>query len=233
MAEGNRDGMYIIVIGGGKVGFHLAKELLDDHEVLLIEQEPARAKEILDELGDIVLEGDGCEATVLEKAGTGRADMLLAVTGDDEDNLVSCQVAKQRFNVPRTVARINDPKNEEIFRKLDVDITVSATSAIMAHIEQELPTHHLIPIMKLKGSGLELVEIRIPEDSRVVGRAVREVMLPYQAMIFGIIDSDGRPKVPSADTVIHAGDELVAVTMHENEEALREALMMPPPARSF
>lgn len=233
MAEGNRDGMYIIVIGGGKVGFHLAKELLDDHEVLLIEQEPARAKEIQDELGDIVLEGDGCEATVLEKAGTGRADMLLAVTGDDEDNLVSCQVAKQRFNVPRTVARINDPKNEEIFRKLEVDITVSATSAIMAHIEQELPTHHLIPIMKLKGSGLELVEIRIPEDSRVVGRAVREVMLPYQAMIFGIIDSDGQPKVPSADTVIHAGDELVAVTMHENEEALREALMMPPPARSF
>lgn len=225
--------MYIIVVGGGKVGFHLAKELLDDHEVLLIEQDPAKAKEIQDELGDVILEGDGCEATVLEKAGTGRADMLLAVTGDDEDNLVSCQVAKQRFNVPRTVARINDPKNEEIFRKLDVDITVSATSAIMAHIEQELPTHHLIPIMRLKGSGLEIVEIRIPDDSRVVGRPVRDVMLPYQAMIALVIGADGQPKVPSADTMIHAGDEIVAVTMHESEEALREALMMPPPARSF
>ena len=170
------------------------------------------AKEIADELGDIVMEGDGCEATVLEKAGTSRADMLLAVTGDDEDNLVACQVAKQRFNVARTVARINDPKNEEIFRKLEVDITVSATSAIMAHIEQELPTHHLIPLMRLKGSGLEIVEVRIPEDSRVVGQPVRSIMLPYQSMISLIVGEDGQPKVPSGETIIHAGDEVVAVT---------------------
>ena len=149
--------MYIIVIGGGKVGFYLAKELAEsNHEVLVIEQDPQKVQEIQDELGDIAMEGDGCEATVLEKAGTSRADMLLAVTGDDEDNLIACQVAKQRFNVSRTVARINDPKNEEIFRRLDVDITVSATSAIMAHIEQELPTHQLIPLMRL-GSGLEIV----------------------------------------------------------------------------
>ena len=226
--------MYIIVIGGGKVGFHLAKELVEaNHEVLVIEQDSAKAKEIADELGDIVMDGDGCEATVLEKAGTSRADMLLAVTGDDEDNLVSCQVAKQRFNVARTVARINDPKNEEIFRKLEVDITVSATSAIMAHIEQELPTHHLIPLMRLKGSGLEIVEIRIPEDSRVVGQPVRTIMLPYQSMISLIVGEDGQPKVPSGETIIHAGDEVVAVTMHESEEALREALMAPAPPRSF
>ena len=114
-----------------------------NYEVLVIEQDADKAAEIADELGDIVMEGDGCEATVLEKAGTSRADMLLAVTGDDEDNLVACQVAKQRFNVDTTVARINNPKNEEIFRRLEVDITVSATSAIMAHIEPELPTHHL------------------------------------------------------------------------------------------
>ncbi len=223
--------MYIIVIGAGKVGFHLAKELVEaNHEVLVIEQDTERAKATSDDLGDIVMEGDGCEATVLEKAGTSRADMLLAVTGDDEDNLVSCQVAKQRFNVARTVARINDPKNEEIFRKLEVDITVSATSAIMAHIEQELPTHHLIPLMRLKGSGLEIVEIRIPEDSRVVGQAVRSIMLPYQSMISLIVGEDGQPKVPSGETIIHAGDEVVAVTMHQSEEALREALMAPPPA---
>lgn len=226
--------MYVIVVGGGKVGFHLAKELIDSsHEVLLIEMDPVKVREIQDELGDIVMEGDGCEATTLEKAGTGRADMFLAVTGDDEDNLVSCQVAKQRFNVPRTVARINDPKNEEIFRRLEVDITVSATSAIMAHIEQELPTHALIPLMKLKGSGLEIVEVRIPDDSRVVGRAIREILLPYQSMISLIIDEVGQPKVPSGETVIRAGDTVVAVTMHESEEALREALMAPPPARSF
>lgn len=226
--------MYVIVVGGGKVGFQLARELVEaNHEVLVIEQDTEKVNEISNELGDIVMEGDGCEATTLEKAGTARADMLLAVTGDDEDNLVACQVAKQRFNVPRTAARINNPKNEEIFRKLEVDITVSATSAIMAHIEQELPTRHLIPLMKLKGSELEIVEVRIPDDSRVVGQPVRNVMLPYHSMIPLIIGEDGQPKVPSGDTIIHAGDEIVAVTMRENEESLREALMSPPPARSF
>jgi trk system potassium uptake protein TrkA len=134
------------------------------------------------------MDGDGCEATVLEKAGTSRADMLLAVTGDDEDNLVACQVAKQRFNVARTVARINDPKNEQVFRKLEVDITVSATSAIMAHIEQELPTHHLSVLVKLKGSGLELVEVRIPDDSRVNQPVQRSTF--YQSMVL-VVSEDG------------------------------------------
>lgn len=227
-------GMYIIVIGGGKVGFQLAKELVEaSHEVLIIEQDPEKVEEIQEDLGDIVMEGDGCEATVLDKAGTGRADMLLAVTGDDEDNLVACQVAKERFNVARTVARINNPKNEEIFRLLNVDITVSATSAIMAHIEPELPTHQLTTLMRLKGSGLEIVELRIPEDSRVNGRPIRELLLPYQSMILLVVSEDGLPKVPSAETVIRAGDEVVAVTLHESEGALREALMAPPPARSF
>jgi trk system potassium uptake protein TrkA len=226
--------MYIIVIGGGKVGFYLAKELVEsNHEVLVIEQDPEKAREVQDDLGDIVMEGDGCEATVLDKAGTARADMLLAVTGDDEDNLIACQVAKQRFNVARTVARINNPKNEEIFRKLEVDITVSATTAILAHIELELPTHQLIPLMKLKGSGLEIVEVRIPDDSRVVGRPIKEILLPYQSMITLIIDMDGRPKVPTGETIIRGGDEVVAVTMHESEESLRVALMAPPPARTF
>ena len=227
--------MYIIVIGGGKVGFHLAKELVEaNHEVLVIEQDGTRAKEIADELGDIVMEGDGCEASILDKAGTKRADILLAVTGDDEDNLVSCQVAKERFNVARTVARINNPNNEEIFRRLNVDITVSATSAIMAHIEPELPTtHHLIPLLKLKGRGLELVEVRIPEDSRVVGQPVKMVRLPFQSLIALVIGEDGQPKVPTADTIIHAGDEVVAVTMHETEDELRDALMSPAPQRSF
>jgi trk system potassium uptake protein TrkA len=226
--------VYVIIVGGGKVGFYLAKELIEgNHEVLLIEQDPEKARHIQEELGDIVLEGDGCEATVLEKAGTRRADMFLAVTRDDEDNLVSCQVAKQRFNVGRTVARINNPKNEEIFRKLDVDITVSATSAIMAHIEQELPTHQLIPLMKLKGSGLEIVEVRIPDDSRIAGRPIKDIMLPYQSMIALVIDEGGQPKVPAGDTIIRGGETIVAVTMHEGQEALREALLAPPVARSF
>jgi len=225
--------MYIIIVGGGKVGYYLGKELLEaNHEVLIIEQHPAKVAEITETLGDIVMEGDGCEATTLERAGMGRADMLLAVTGEDEDNLVACQVARQRFNVPRSIARINNPKNEPVFRKLGIDHTVSATAAIMAHIEQELPTHPLISLLTLR-RGFEIVEVKIPENSGVVGRPIRDVLLPHQSLIWGVVDAEGSPKATTADTIIHAGDELVAVTMRESEDALRQALTSPAPERSF
>src|SRR5579875_1411174 len=142
--------MYIVVVGGGKVGFYIAKGLIDEgHEVLIIERDqkdPHRSDSIAEELGsEVVLRGDGCEAATQEKAGVARADILIAVTGEDEDNLVACQVAKNRFKVPRAIARINNPKNELIFKLLGIDTTVSATSVILANIEQELPTHHLLP----------------------------------------------------------------------------------------
>jgi trk system potassium uptake protein TrkA len=158
--------------------------------------------------------------------------MLLAVTGDDEDNLVSCQVARHRYTVPRTIARINNPKNEPVFRKLGIDLAVSATAAIMAHIEQELPTHPIISLMTLK-RGFEIVEIKVPPNAAVVGRAIRDVLLPHQSLIWGVVDSEGNPKASTAETVIHAGDELVAVTMRESEDALRQALTAPAPERSF
>ncbi len=220
--------MYVIVVGAGKVGYYLAKELVDQgHEVLVIEKDAAKAERIAEELGDISLMGDGCEASIMEMAGFGRADMVIAVTGDDEDNLVVCQVAKVKFNVPRSMARINNPKNEEIFRKLGIDSTVSATTAILAQIEQELPTHPLITLLKLKGGGLEIVEVKVPEDSAVVGRRVGDIVLPPQSLIALVIDENGEPRVPSGDTVVQAGDEVVAVTRTENEDALRGALTAP------
>src|SRR3990170_7611509 len=169
--------MYAIVVGGGKVGYYLAKELLAEaeNEVLVIEKDGAKCERIAEELGDIVLRGDGCEAATMEIAGFGRADMVIAVTGDDEDNLVSCQVAKVKFSVPRTVARINNPKNEEIFRRLGIDTTVSATAAILTQIEQELPAHPLIRLLTLKGGGLEIVEVKVPENSAVVGKRIADV----------------------------------------------------------
>jgi len=234
MTTDARRSLYIIVVGGGKVGFHLTKELVEaNQEVLLIEIDAGKVAEIQEDLGEIVMLGDGCEATVLDAAGTERANMLLAVTGDDGVNLVACQVAKERFNVERTVARINDPKNEEIFQKLNVDITVSATSAIMARIEPELPTHQLIALTKLKGSGLEVVEVRVPDDSRVVGRRVREILLPPQSMIILIIGEDSQPRLPALETSVSAGDVVLAVTLHESEGALRDALMAPAEQRSF
>jgi len=220
--------VYYIIVGGGKIGYYLAKELLDDqHEVLIIEQDAEKCAQIADDLGEVVMLGDGCEAATLERAGMARADMVIALTGDDEDNLVACQVAKHKFDVPHTVARINNPKNESIFKKLGIDATISSTSVILAHIEQELPSHPLIPLMALKG-GLEIVEIKIPPEAQVVGRPIKGVLLPQQSLITLIVGSDGQARLPTGDTIIQAGDEVVAVTMLENEEGLRSALIGTP-----
>jgi len=199
----------------------------EGHEVLVIEKDATKVERIAEDLGDITLRGDGCEAATMEMAGFGRADMVIAVTGDDEDNLVVCQVAKAKFNVPRALARINNPKNEEIFKRLGIDTTVSATTAILAQIEQELPTHPLIPLLTLKGGGLEMVEVKVPENSAVVGKRIGEILLPQQSIIALIVDEDGVPRVPKNDTVVRAGDEVVAVTRTENEDALRSVLTAP------
>lgn len=225
--------MYIVIIGGGKVGFYLAKELADSsHEVLVIERNAGKVAEIEEVLGEIVMRGDGCEAAIQEQAGVRRADLVLAVTGEDEDNLVACQVARHVFNVQRIVARINNPKNELIFRKLGFDSTVSATSAIMSHIEQELPIHPLISLLTLR-RGFQVVEVRVPGEAGIIGRPLRDVLLPHQSIVWGIVDTEGNPKAPTPETILHAGDEVVAVTLQESVEALRTALTAPSPERSF
>ena len=219
--------MYIVIVGGGKVGFYLAKELVEaGHEVLVIERDPSKAEEIAETLGEIVMHGYGEEAAIQEQAGSGRADLFLAVTGEDEANLVACQVARHRFQVKRIVARINDPKNEEIFLKLGIDVTVSATSVILSQIEQELPVHPLIPLLQLR-SGFEIVEVKIPDEAGVLGDKLGDIELPERSLVWGIVDADGNPKVATADTVLHQGDEVVAVTLKESEDALRAALTEP------
>jgi trk system potassium uptake protein TrkA len=216
--------MYVLVTGGGKVGYYLAQELLqDNHEVLVIERDAARAATIADELGESVMNGDGCEATTLDAAGVARADLVAAVTGDDEDNLVVCEIARRR-GVPRTIARINNPKNELLFKKRGIETTISATQAVLAQIEQELPTHDMIPLLQLH-SGLELVEIKLPDTSPVDGRSVREVLLPPESLISLVVDPGGVPRIPSGDTRLNAGDALVVVTRKESTALLREALI--------
>jgi trk system potassium uptake protein TrkA len=217
--------MYIIIVGGGEVGYHLARILLSDgHEVLILEQDAARCERLCEELGEVVYRGDGCEAATLNAVGTGRADMLVAVTDGDEDNLVACQVAKHKFNVPRTIARITNPKNETIFEMLGIDATVSSTNLILTHIEQELPSHPLIPLLKLKSGTLEVVEVKIPPGSKVVGRKIGSFRLPKGSAVLLVIGKDKGPQIPTVETVLEAEDEVVVITSAENEEAMRAML---------
>lgn len=217
--------MYIIVVGGGRVGYYLTKALLDEgHEVLLVEKDATICGTVTDELGSVCLCGDGCETATLAEVGTDRADMLIAVTGDDEDNLVACQVAKHKFSVPRTIARIGNPKNETLFKKLGVDVTVSGTNVILEHIEEEVPTHPLTHLLAIEDSGLEIVEVKIPPESTTVGKSVRQLSLPKGSKLALVIRKEGKNRVPTLKTILRAEDRIIAITTPESEEALRAIL---------
>ena len=217
--------MYIIIVGGGEVGYYLTKALLEEgHEMLVIEKDASRNEFICDELGSVCIRGDGCELATLAEIGTGRADILIAVTGDDEDNLVACQVAKYKFNVPRTIARIRNPKNEAIFKKLGVDVTVSSTNIILETIAEEVPTHPLTHLLTIRDKGLEVVEVKIPPDSTTIGKSVKELSLPLESKLALIIRKEHKPTVPTINTILQAEDQVIALTPSESEEALRTAL---------
>jgi trk system potassium uptake protein TrkA len=218
--------MYVIVVGGGRLGYYLTKALLDEgHEVLIIEKGAAVCEVINSELGSVCLHGDGCETTTLAQAGTSRADMMVAVTGDDEDNLVACQVAKYKFKVPRTIARVRNPKNETTFKKLGVDVAVSTTSIILEHIEHEVPSHSLMHLLAIEDKGLEVVEIKVPPDSPTVGKQIKHLALPPDSILSLIIRKERKPIVPTPSTTLRAADQIIAVTHPESEDALRAALI--------
>jgi trk system potassium uptake protein TrkA len=203
--------MYIIIIGGGSVGYHLCKALLKEgHEVLVLDKDAAKCDNFEDELGSVCVRGDGCEVATLAEAGTSRAEVFIAATDEDEDNLVACQIAKYKFGVPRTVARVNDPKNEEIFRKLDVDCPISVTNLILEHIEEKIPTHPLIHLLTMGEEKMEIVEVKILNGSTSVGKSVK--------------DLSQKPQVPTADTVLEVNDRIVALTTTDSEEALKKQL---------
>ncbi len=217
--------MYIVIVGGGRLGYYLAKALIDEgHEILIIEKDAAISQTIAGEMGSVCLHGDGCETATLAQAGTNRADMLIAVTGDDEDNLVACQVAKYQFNVGRTIARVRNPQNETTFKKLGIDVTVSSTSIILEHIEHEVPSHPLMHLLTIQDRGLEVVEVTIPPDSPTVGKQINELSLPPDSILSLIIRRERKPIVPTTTTTLEAGDQIIAVTPPESEDELRAAL---------
>ncbi len=217
--------MYIIIVGGGRVGYYLTKALLDEgHEVLVMEKKANVCDTIVEEMGSICIRGDGCEASTLADVGTGRADMFIAVTGDDEDNLVACQVAKHKFNVPRTIARIRNPANEIIFKKLGIDVTVSSTNIILEQIEEVVPTHPLTHLLTFEDKGLEIIEVKIPPESTTIGKPIKELPLPKGSQLALICPEKGKHHIPTPSAVLQAGDRVIAITPLESETALRAAL---------
>lgn len=217
--------MYIVVVGGGKVGYHLAKYLLaEGQEVLVIEKEQAKVDRIITELNGTAIQGDGAEVATLDLAGTERADVVAAVTGHDEDNLIIAQVAKQRFNVPRTVARINNPRNEYIFSELGIDATVSATQIILSVIEQEIPEHPFVHLLTLQDGGVGFVQLQLEDDSPASGKAKGEIDLPPDTAI-PLLIRHGKPVVVQPNTVLQPHDKLIAVATTSQEEALRNTVL--------
>jgi trk system potassium uptake protein TrkA len=218
--------VYIIVVGGGKVGYYLAKELLEaGHELVILEKNAGRARQIADELGSIVLSRDGCEGKYLAEAGANRAAIICAVTGDDDDNLVVCQMAKHHFDVPRTIARVNNPRNEDLFHHLGVDEIISPTRMALASIEQDIPVHELLHLAQLKGGEMELVEAQIAEGSPALGRKPTDINLPEGSSLFLLLRDNNVQQV-RPDTVFQAGDKVLAVAKGETgEDVLRRELI--------
>jgi trk system potassium uptake protein TrkA len=215
--------MYIIIGGGGEVGYYLARNLLSQgHEVLLMEKNIARYQSLREELGQSIFKGDACEVRVLDEAGARRADVVIAVTGEDEDNLVICQVAKKRFNVARTIARLNNPRNEILFQKLGIDVTVSPTKSILSLIESELPGRRFVMLMTLKRAGLEIVELNIPPISPIIGKKLSQINLPRRCNL-ALIIRDQEPIFPTGDTELPENDDVYALVTSEGEEELRRA----------
>lgn len=217
--------MYIIIVGGGNVGTQLAKRLISrNHEVVLVERDGRNANRLQTLLGDeYVLSGDGCDLRFQKECGFGRADIVIAVTGEDEDNLVCCQLAKDHWQVNRVIARVNDPNHESVFRDINIDDTVSATGIIFNLIEQQVSADELIPVGHLHKGAVEVVESNLSEKSNLIGRAVRDVPLPQGSFIVYILrNGSGMPV--DGDTVFMAGDMVVALVPTARASELRHVL---------
>jgi trk system potassium uptake protein TrkA len=214
--------LYIIIVGAGKVGWNLARELLDKgNEVTLIENDRDRFQTVEQELEHNVQYGDASELWVLERAGVQRADMVIAVTGDDEDNMLICQVAKEKYLVDRIIARVNNPRNRQHFELLDIKPFVSATDLILRLLEHEVPEYGLVHLLDLPEERLEIIEMLLAENSRAAGQRVGDLEMPEGSLLISVL-REGRGFVPGPETVLQPGDEILAVLDPGLEDDLME-----------
>ena len=221
--------MYVVVAGAGKVGWNLARELLEKgHEVTLIESDRRRFLVVEQELEHAVQYGDGSELWVLERAGIERADLVIAVTGDDEDNILICQVAREKYGVERVVARCNNPRNLEHFELLGVKPAVSATDLILRLIEHEVPKYGPLHLLDLPQERLEIIELEVGDGAAAAGTMVKDLGLPSGALVISIL-RDGTGFVPGAESQIEAGDEVLVVLDPGLESKVAERFQPPRP----
>jgi trk system potassium uptake protein TrkA len=212
--------MYIIIVGAGKVGYFLAEHLYKDkHSVAIIEKDKGICEDIAKKLDVLVVNGDGCDPLYLEQAGIGRAQVLAAVTGEDEDNFVICQLAKEKFGIGRTIARVNDFKNTKAFSELGIDVPIDATAIIAKIIEEEVSFSDFVNLLSFKRGKLALVRVDLPDNSPVINKKLQELHLPASSVLVSILRG-GEVIVPKGDTVLLARDDIIALTLIENEQQL-------------
>jgi trk system potassium uptake protein TrkA len=218
--------MYIVIAGGGKVGANLTRSVLDlGHEVTLIEQRRDRFERLEEEFEHSVQLGDATELFVLERAGIARPpDLVVAVTGDDEDNIIICQLAREHYGVEKVIARVNDPRNQPLFDLIGISPTVSATSIILAMIEHEVPEHGLIHLLELRKENLEIVEVQLDGNSPSVGKQVAGLSLPAGSRLITVM-RDGHALMAEGEMELRAGDQVLAVLEPGKEEELRKVLL--------
>jgi len=218
--------MFVLVAGGGKVGSNVARTLRRiGHEVTIIEQRRDRFAYLEEEFEHAAIVGDATEIFVLERAGIARPpDLVVAVTGDDEDNMVICQMAREHYGVAKVIARVNDPRNEPHFDLLGISPTVSATQTIMALIEHEVPEHELIHLLELRKENLEIVEVQIDEGAPAAGKRVEKLDLPDGSRLISIM-RNGHSEIAVGSTELKPGDQVLAILQPGKEDELRRVLL--------
>ncbi|HEY7208260.1 MAG TPA: TrkA family potassium uptake protein [Gaiellaceae bacterium] len=218
--------MYILIAGGGKVGANVARTLMRlGSEVTLIEQRAGRFAQLEEEFEHQVQHGDATELYVLERAGIARPpDLVLALTGDDEDNMVICQLAQERYRVPKVIARVNDPRNQAHFDLLGISPTICATSSVISLIEHEVPEHELIHLLELRKENLEIVEIQINRDSPSAGKRVDRLTMPEGARLISVM-REGKAEIAVGSTELQPGDQVLAILEPGKEDELRKVLL--------
>ncbi len=218
--------MYVLIAGGGKVGSNAMRTLVRmKHEVTLIEQRHPRYERLEEEFGHAVQNGDATELFTLERAGIRRPpDLVLAVTGDDEDNIVICQLAREKYGVEKVIARVNDPRNQGLFDLFGISPTVSATASLLALVEHEVPEHELIHLLEWRKENLEIVEVQIDKQAPCVGLNIEALDLPEGSRVISVMRG-GRAEIPDGDTELRPGDQVLAILEPGKEDELRRVLL--------